>query len=99
MRQLGMKMGDLDGVANALLDNWARAQGKVVLMDEYFQARGFIREDGEVESASKVYFTALNSARLALTRFGEYMKTRTGKRDPLSDYIIDQYGNGDEDEG
>ena len=99
MRQLGMKIGDLDGVANGLLDNWSRAHAKVVLMDQYFQARGFIREDGEPEPATKIYFVALNSARLALTRFGEHMKTRTGKRDPLSDYIIDQYGNGDEDEG
>ena len=98
MRQLGMKMGDLDGVSNALLDNWARAQGKVVLMDEYFQARGFIREDGEVESASKVYFTALNSARLALTRFGEYMKTRRPVEDALDDYIDSTYAmdRGDE---
>jgi len=99
MRQLGMKMGDLDGVSNALLDNWARAQGKVVLMDEYFQARGFIREDGEVESASKVYFTALNSARLALTRFGEYMKTRRPSSDALNDYIDAEYTDdgGDQD--
>ena len=93
-----MKIGDLDGVANGLLDNWSRAQAKVTIMDEHFAAHGFIK-DGEPVPVTKIYFVALNSARLALTRFGEYMKTRTGKRDPLSDYIIDQYGNGDEDEG
>jgi len=95
MRQLGMRMGDLDGVANGLLDNWARAQAKVAIMDDYFQARGFIREDGEPEPASKVYFTALNSARLALTRFGEYMKTRRSVSDALADYIDAEYTDDD----
>jgi hypothetical protein len=46
-----------------------------------------------------VYFTALNSARLSLTRFSEHMRSRAPNRDALADYIIDQYGNGDESEG
>jgi hypothetical protein len=96
MRQIGMRIGDLDGVANAHLDGWARAQAKVQLMDAYFQEKGFIREDGEPEPASKVYFAALNSARLSLTRFSEYMKTRAPDRDSLDDYITENYGNGDE---
>ncbi len=98
MRQLGMKIGDLDGVANGLLDNWSRAQAKVTIMDEYFAARGFIREDGEPEPATKIYFVALNSARLALTRFGEHMKTRRPHSDALNDYIDTTYTieNGDE---
>ncbi len=99
MRQLGMRMGDLDGVANGLLDNWARAQAKVTIMDEHFAVRGFIREDGEPEPATKIYFVALNSARLALTRFGEHMKTRRPSSDALNDYIDAEYtdDSGDQD--
>ena len=43
MRQLGMRIGDLDGVANGLLDNWARAQAKVTIMDDYFPYTGLSR--------------------------------------------------------
>jgi len=97
MRQLGMKIGDLDGVANGLLDNWSRAQAKVTIMDEHFAAHGFIK-DGEPVPVTKIYFVALNSARLALTRFGEYMKTRRPVEDALNDYIDSAYTieNGDE---
>ena len=98
MRQLGMKIGDLDGVANGLLDNWSRAQAKVTIMDEHFAVHGFIK-DGEPVPATKIYFVALNSARLALTRFGEHMKTRRPSSDELNDYIDAEYTDdgGDQD--
>lgn len=95
MRQLGMRIGDLDGVANGLLDNWARAQAKVTIMDDYFSVHGFIK-DGEPVAVTKIYFIALNSARLALTRFGEYQKSRTPARDVLGDYIEQTYGDENE---
>lgn len=94
-----MRMGDLDGVANGLLDNWARAQAKVTIMDEHFAVHGFIREDGEPEPVTRIYFVALNSARLALTRFGEYQKTRRRVSDELAEYIDAKYTDdgGDQD--
>ena len=98
MRQLGMKIGDLDGVANGLLDNWSRAQAKVTIMDEHFAAHGFIKDGEPVPVPKIIYFVALNSARLALTRFGEYMKARRPHSDALNDYIDTTYTieNGDE---
>jgi hypothetical protein len=44
---------------------------------------------------AKIYFTALNTARLALVRLSEHMRASSPKRELLSDYIIEQYGNGD----
>jgi hypothetical protein len=76
LRQVGLRASDLDGVALALLDNWARAQGKVELLDQHFAAIGLLDSDGEPRAATRVYFTALNSARLAAVRLAEHLKTR-----------------------
>ena len=76
LRQIGLAASDLDGVGRALLDNWARCQAKVELLDRHFESRGFLDSDGEPVPAAKVYFTATNSARLALDRLNEHLKTR-----------------------
>jgi hypothetical protein len=99
LRQLGLKAGDLDGIANALLDNWARAHAKAVLMDDFFQARGFVTAEGELSGPAKIYFTALNTSRLALVRLSEHMRATSPKRELLADYIVEAYGNGDSDAG
>ncbi|CAN5200007.1 hypothetical protein BH09ACT13_BH09ACT13_10370 [soil metagenome] len=96
LRQSGLRAGDLDGVGNALLDNWSRAQAKVSLLDDFFNVHGLVDEHGEPQPAARLYFTGLNSARLALARFSEHMSRRTPSRDALSDYVIEAYGNGDE---
>ena len=76
LRQIGLRANDLDGVGQALLDNWARAQSKAELLDRHFAERGFLNPDGEPSGAAKVYFVALNSARLAVARFSDHMQAR-----------------------
>jgi hypothetical protein len=96
LRQAGLRASDLDGVALALLDNWGRAQAKVQLLDAYFDEHGFLDERGEPRPPAKVYFTALNSARLAATRLKEHLRERSG--DPvkqLADYIDAEYAQPD----
>lgn len=74
LRQIGLSSADLDGIGKALLDNWARAQAKVDLCDRYFAEHGFLDPDGEPKAPSKVYFTAINSSRLALQRLREHLR-------------------------
>jgi len=74
----GLRARDLDGLAAALLDNWARAQSKVELLDQFFASRGFLDEDGVPQPAVAVYFTALNSARVALSRLSEVLRNGAG---------------------
>jgi hypothetical protein len=73
-----MRAGDLGGVARALLDNWSRAQAKVELLDAYFAQHGFLDGKGKPRGGVAVYFTALNSARLALARLDEQLGRRGG---------------------
>jgi hypothetical protein len=83
LRRIGLRASDLDGIGQALLDNWARAQAKVELLDRHFEQAGFLDADGEPRPASKVYFTAINSARLAAVRLAEHMKVARVGPDPL----------------
>jgi hypothetical protein len=52
LRQAGLRAADLDGLGLALLDNWARAQAKVELLDRYFAAAGFLDAAGEPRPAA-----------------------------------------------
>ncbi len=76
LRQIGLSSADLDGIGKALLDNWARSQAKVDLMDRHFERNGFLDPTGEPVAATKVYFTAINSSRLALQRLREHLHAR-----------------------
>jgi len=80
LRQIGLRANDLDGVGRALLDNYARAQGKVELLDRHFAERGFLNPDGEPSGAAKTYFVAINSARLAVARFSDHLRARDRER-------------------
>ncbi len=73
LRQIGLSSSDLDGIGKALLDNWARAQAKVDLLDRHFESVGFLDAKGEPVGATKIYFVAVNSARLALSRLREHL--------------------------
>jgi len=88
----------MDGVGLALLDNWARAQSKVQLLDVYFDDRGFLTDEGEPNAAARLYFTSLNSARLAATRLSEHLKARGVQGETLEEYLAEEYGR-DGDEG
>lgn len=79
LRQVGLRAGDLDGIGMALLDNWARAQAKVELLDQWLAEHGILEADGEPKPPMKIYFTALNCARLAATRLAEHLRDRVGE--------------------
>ena len=96
LRQIGLAASELDGVGRALLDNWARAQAKVELLDRYFAARGFLDEAGEPVAATRLYFVAVNSARLAIVRLSEHLRERSG-RDELERWIEARYSEVDGD--
>lgn len=81
LRQIGIAASDLTGIGPALLDNWARAQAKVELMDRYVEAHGWVDDAGETPGFTKTYFAALNSARLALIQLAAHLK-KSGKGEP-----------------
>jgi hypothetical protein len=78
LRQNGLRASDLDGLGLAHLDLAARALAKVEILDEYWAdpAHGFIDARGEPHPAAKVYFAAINSARLALARLEAHLRAR-----------------------
>lgn len=57
MRQMSMRLGDLDGIALGYLDGWARAWAKVTLLDEHFAEHGLVAPGG-TDATLRVYFTA-----------------------------------------
>jgi len=59
-------IGDLDGIQLAYLDQWARCQAAVELIDEYVAEHGLIRTDGSPQPAMSLYGTLSNSARHAM---------------------------------
>lgn len=95
LRRIGLRAGDLDGIALGYLDSWARAQAKVELLDEWFAAHGFLAGDGNPSGGVRVYFTAVNSSRLSLQRLAGHLNAR-GQRDPqaeLDRYLRENYGD------
>jgi hypothetical protein len=76
LRQVGLRVSDLDGIGIAYLDAWARAQAKVELMDRWTDAHGWLTPEGAPPPFTLVYFAALNSARLAIDKFAAHMRTR-----------------------
>jgi hypothetical protein len=94
-----MRIGDLDGIALGYVDGWARSQAKITILDEHFERQGLVDAEGNVDAAMRVYFTAINSARLALNRLSEHLaKHGVAGGESLQDYIDAEYGsNGDAD--
>ncbi len=76
LRQIGLRQADLDGIAISYLDNWARAQAKVELLDAYADEHGWLDPDGKPPAFAAFYFTALNSARLSLDRLAAHLKAQ-----------------------
>lgn len=95
LRQTGLRIGDLDGVALALIDNWSRAQGKVTILDDFYSENGLVSE-GEVDPSLRVYFTGINSARMALGKLAEHLTSLDASRgETLEGYIDQTYGGND----
>lgn len=78
LRQIGLSAADLDGVGRAYLDSWARCQAKVELMDRWAAENGWLDEEGKPPPFAAFYLAAVNSARLAITKFAEHQKARGG---------------------
>ena len=93
MRQMGMRICDLDGITLAYLDGWARAWAKVTLLDEHFAEHGLIAPGG-TDALLRVYFTALNTSRLQLQRLSEHLARHGTGTEDLDDYIDQAYGDG-----
>jgi hypothetical protein len=90
LRQIGLRAGDLDSVGRAYLDQWARAQAKVELLDEWFAEHGFLDDKGEPVGGAKVYFVALNAARLNLARFEEHLRSGRAERGDALAALLEQ---------
>jgi hypothetical protein len=91
LRQIGLRASDLDGIALGYLDTWARAQAKVELMDAWSNEHGWLTEDGHPPGFVAVYFAAINSSRLALSKLEDHLRAR-GKRVGAID--LSQYRTG-----
>jgi len=96
MRQMNLRIGDLDGISLALVDGWARSHAVVTILTEHYTRNGLFRADGDVDPSLRTFFTGINSSRLQLQRLAEHMAKVGGQGDALADYIDAEYGpNGD----
>jgi hypothetical protein len=95
LRQSGLRIADLDGIALGLIENWARAESKVSILDEFYAERGLVH-GGEVDPSLRTYFTGVNSARAALSKLADYLKDSDASRgETLEAYVEATYGNGE----
>lgn len=83
LRQIGLRAADLSGLGLARLDNYARAQAKVELMDAYAAEHGWLDAAGNGPGYQDKYFAALNSVRLSLNALEDYLRASHGKSAPL----------------
>lgn len=76
LRLCGLRAGDLDGVALAYLDSWARAQAKVEMMDNWTALHeGWLDDAGNAPPFVLTYFAAINSARLAMNALATHLRS------------------------
>lgn len=100
LRQKGLRLADVDPIGRGLLDLYARTAAKLDAADEYLEANGMLRPDGEPQPVMRLYVSLANSARLALVRLDAHLRERTS--DPvreLNEYLeanyVDDDGDGD----
>jgi hypothetical protein len=98
MRQMNLRIRDLDGISLALVDGWARAHAVVTILTEHYTQNGLFRPDDEVDPSLRTFFTGINSSRLQLQRLAEHLEKVGHRGETLQDYIDAEYGgNGDSD--
>jgi hypothetical protein len=98
LRQIGLRLSELDGVGEALVHNWARASAALALMDEFAAEKGWLTPSGQPKGFARLYVSMLNSERLALKAMQEHIRVRM--RDPtreLHEYLEARVVNGDRD--
>src|SRR6266498_76201 len=73
LKAKGVRLSELDQIGVARLDQFARMQAKVVLLDAYLEQHGLLAENGEPRPAAKLYPTIHNSAQRALDRLESWL--------------------------
>jgi hypothetical protein len=76
LRQIGLSASQLDGIALAYLDAWARGAAKVELIDRWIAEHGLIDDEGNVPGCMAMYVSLLNSCRLSAGKFADHLKAR-----------------------
>jgi hypothetical protein len=76
LRNLGLRVADVDAIGRALLLNWSRAAGALALLDAHAETAGWIDDEGQPRPFTRIYLGLLNSERLAALRLAEHLRAR-----------------------
>jgi hypothetical protein len=76
LRQMGLRVSDLNPVGRALLEHYVRLTAKVVLIDRYLDEVGVVDEHGQPQPSLKVYVQLHRAALNALGRLEAHMDIR-----------------------
>lgn len=74
LRQLGVRVGELDPVSRGYLELYARSLAKVRLYDQWLDEHGLVDGEGNSPGFMATYFASLNSSRLALTKLEDRLR-------------------------
>lgn len=80
LRQLGVRVGELDPVSRGYLELYARSLAKVRLYDAWLDQHGLVDDEGNSPGFMSAYYAAVNSARLALSKLEDRL-TAAGLRE------------------
>jgi hypothetical protein len=89
LRQLRLRAGDIDPIGKAYLDSYVRLAAKIDLADLYVEKYGMIRPDGEPQPVMRLYVALQNSARLALARLEQHLRTSDPAASGLEALIVE----------
>lgn len=93
LRQVGLRLDDLESVGKALLQNWARAAAALSLMDRYAQEVGWLDGEGNPRGFARLYVSMLNSERLALRDLEKHIRAaNTDAATQLREYLRERHG-------
>jgi hypothetical protein len=76
LRQTGTRVGDLSPTGRALLEHYCRTTAKIVLIDEWVDEHGLIRDDGSLQPCMRLYATLTNTATRTLARLETHLDVR-----------------------
>jgi hypothetical protein len=82
MRQIGLRVSEIDPIGRAYLEHYCRLTAKIVLLDAWVDEHGLIRDDGSLQPCMTVYATLTNSATRTLAKLAEHL--RVEERDPAT---------------
>lgn len=76
LRQMRTRVGDLSPVGRALLEHYCRTVAKVVLIDEWVEQNGLLRDDGTPQPCMGLYVSLMNTATRTLVRLEAHLDVR-----------------------